>query len=160
MIHISINLETGQARPAQALVLKAGGAVPVLLAFARTPGTSVALELALSPQSSSPAVVAYLDTFDRQNDTTFTGTLDASDSRLLALLEGKNDGVTLNAEVVVTTPAGRTYLPNVAVTCQPPIISGTPTVAAAGSSFRMASPDGSLWQISIADDGAITRTKL
>ena len=124
MLNISINLETGAAKLAQTTAIKAGGGVPVTVTFSSNPGSSPSIELAFSAQSSSPAVLAYLNVFDSQSETVYTGTLDANDSRLIAALAGK--GVqTLDAEVVVTVgDAERQVFPNFPVTVQPPIIAG------------------------------------
>lgn len=123
MLNISVNLTTGRATAVQAPVVKAGGDVPVVISFSANPGDNPVIELALSPQSSSPDVKAYLDVFVAQNSTTYTGTLDANDTRLIALLAGKQ-AQTLDCEIVVTTDAGRKPFPNFAVTVQPPVITG------------------------------------
>ena len=124
MLNISINLETGIAKLAQASAIKAGGGVPVRITFSSNPGTDPVIELALSPQSSSPSVLAYLDTFDAQSSTVYTGTLEANDSRLIAHLTGKS-AQTLDVEVVVTVgEAERQIFPNFPVTVQPPTIAG------------------------------------
>lgn len=124
MLNISITLATNQAKLAQTTAIKAGGGVPVTVTFDQNPGSSPSIELALSAQSSSPAVVAYLNTFTAQNETTYTGTLDANDTRLLALFSGKG-AQTLDCEVALTVgSAERQLFPNFPVTVQPPIIAG------------------------------------
>ena len=123
MLNVSVNLTTGRATAVQAPVVKAGGDVPVVISFSANPGDNPVIELALSPQSSSPDVKAYLDVFVAQNSTTYTGTLDANDTRLIALLAGKQ-AQTLDCEIVVTTDAGRKPFPNFPVTVQPPVITG------------------------------------
>ena len=124
MLNISINLETGLAKPSQASVIKAGGNVPVRVIFSANPGTSPVIELACSPQSSTPEVKAYLDVFETQSETEYTGTLDANDTRLIALMSGKQT-TTLDCEMVVTTDdGGRRPFPNFPVTVQPPILTG------------------------------------
>ena len=69
-------------------------------------------------------MLAYLDTFDAQSSTVYTGTLEANDSRLIAAIAGKST-LTLDAEVVLTVgDAERQIFPNLPVTVQPPVISG------------------------------------
>ena len=124
MLNISINLETGVAKLAQTMAIKAGGGVPVTVTFSSNPGTSPSIELALSAQSSSPVVIAYLNTFASQSETVYTGTLDANDTRLLELLSGKGTQ-TLDCEIALTVgSAERQIFPNFPVTVQPPIIAG------------------------------------
>ncbi|MEO8204879.1 MAG: hypothetical protein ABI615_01770 [Chthoniobacterales bacterium] len=124
MLNITINLATGQAKPTQTAVIKAGGGLPLTITFSESPGANPVIELAFSPQSSSPSIVAYLDEFDAQNETVYTGVLDANDTRLIGLLTGK-DAQTLNCEIVVTTTAGgRIPFPNFPVTAQQPLLTG------------------------------------
>jgi len=124
MLDILVNTETGVAKPSLTAVIKAGGGVPVRLTFTSSPGDSPAIELALSPQSSSPAVKAYLSAFDAQSETVYTGVLDANDTRLIALLAGKATQ-TLDCEIVVTAgDAERQPYPNFPVVVQAPIITG------------------------------------
>jgi len=127
MLSIAINLETGLAKPAQTAAIKAGGSVPVMITFSANPGTTPAIELALSPQSSTPTVLAYLNTFAAQSQTVYTGFLDANDTRLIAHLVGKSTA-TLDCEVVFTPSGGvRRPFPNFPITTQPPIITGPAT---------------------------------
>lgn len=124
MLNISVNLETGVAKLTQATTIKAGGVVPVKVTFSSNPGTDPVIELALSPQSSVPAVKAYLDTWEAQSQTVHTGALDANDARLVAHMAGKQQQ-TFDCEVVVTTvAAGRRLFPNFPVAVQPPVIDG------------------------------------
>lgn len=124
MLNISVNLETGVARLAQTTSIKAGGGVPVRVTFSSNPGDSPAIELALAPESSAASVLAYLDDFEAENTTTFLGTLDANDTRLIEHLTGK-DQQTLALELVVATAGSpRRPFPNVALTVQAPKIVG------------------------------------
>jgi hypothetical protein len=124
MININVNLATGTAALAQTTAIKAGGGVPVRITFSVSPGTNPLIELALSPQSSEPTVLAFLDEFSAQNSTVYTGTLDANDTRLIAHLEGKQ-AQTLNGELVVTPSGGtRRPFPNFPITVQAPVITG------------------------------------
>lgn len=124
MIRITINHEAGTARAAAGTVIKAAGAVPVVLDFTSNPGGVSSIALALSTDSSAPDVLAYLDAFERENSTTYTGTLDASDPRLQAVFTGKKTA-TVDVELVVTLTgqAPRVY-PNFPITAQKPAITG------------------------------------
>lgn len=125
MLNISVNFETGQARLAQATAIKAGGDVPVRVTFSANPGNNPVIELALSPQSSEREVLAYLDVFEAENSTTYLGTLDANDTRLIAHLATKAAAqVTLDVEVVVLASGSRRPFPNFAATVQAPTIVG------------------------------------
>lgn len=125
MLNISVNLETGQARLAQTTAIKAGGDVPVRVTFSFPPGDNPVIELALSPQSTVRQVLAYLDEFDAENSTTFLGTLDANDTRLLAHLAEKAVAqVTLDVEVVLVRGLARRPFPNFPATVQTPTITG------------------------------------
>ena len=126
MLNISINLETGAAKLAQTTAIKAGGGVPVTVTFSSNPGASPTIELALSAQSSTPAVAAYLGDFASQSQTVYTGTLDANDSRLIGLLSGKQTA-TFDCEVALTVAGARQLFPNFPATVQPPIMSGPST---------------------------------
>lgn len=125
MLNISVNLETGQARLAQTTAIKAGGGVPVRVVFSANPGDNPVIELALSPQSSEREILAYLDVFAAENSTTFLGTLDANDTRLLDHLAEKAVAqVTLDVELVVVRNLARRPFPNFQITCQAPTITG------------------------------------
>jgi hypothetical protein len=123
MIQISINTATGSASLANNTTIKAGGLVPVKITFSEDPGTLPLLELALSPESSSPTILAYLEEFQRQNPTTFTGWLNSNDSRLLDFLSGKTSAAIV-CEVACTVSGDRRNYPNLKLTVQPPVITG------------------------------------
>ena len=123
MITINIDISTGIAKPTQSAVIKAGAQVPVRILFSASPGTVTDLQLAFSAQSSSPAVLAFLDVFDAQNATTFTGTLDANDTRLLAAIAGKQN-LPLDCELAWTADGKALAAPNFTVTAQPRVIAG------------------------------------
>ena len=171
MLNISINLETGIAKLAQASAIKAGGGVPVRITFSSNPGTDPVIELALSPQSSSPSVLAYLDTFDAQSSTVYTGTLEANDSRLIAHLTGKS-AQTLDVEVVVTVgEAERQPFPNFQVTVQPPIITGPESTEGGGvylsgamristSGLEIKDTATNVWRLVTFVNGEISYTEL
>ncbi len=127
MLNITVNLETGVVKLSLASAIKAGGGVPVTVTLSANPGENLSIELALSAQSGTPAVLAYLGAFASQSQTVFTGILDANDTRLIAALAGK-PALTLNCEVVLTVgDAERQVFPNFPVTVQPPILTGPAT---------------------------------
>ncbi len=126
MLNISINLETGVASLSQTTAMKAGFGVPARITFSANPGASPTIELALSAQSSSPSVLAFLDEWEAQSSTVYTGTLDANDTRLITHLVGKQQQQ-LDCEIVLTVGGDRRGFPNFAITTQPPIITGPET---------------------------------
>jgi hypothetical protein len=171
MLNISINLETGLAKLAVSSPIKAGGAVPVRVTFSANPGSSPTIELALSAQSSSPSVLAYLDTFDAQSSTVYTGTLDANDTRLIAAIAGKST-LTLDAEVVLTVgEAERQVFPNFSVTVQPPIITGPESTQGGGvylsgamristSGLEIKDTETNVWRLITFVNGELSYTEL
>lgn len=151
MIRITINPETGTARAATGVVMKAAGGVPVVLEFATDPGAVAQIEMALSTDSSAPQVLAYLGSFEKQNQKTYTGTLDASDVRLQTTLAEKQMS-TVDCELVVTVTgkAPRVY-PNFAISVQKPAISG-PQTTEGGPTYPTEAPkDGKSY---VRRDGA------
>lgn len=124
MLNITVNLATGVAKASPTPAIKAGGGVPVTITFSANPGTDPVIELALGPQSSTPAVKAYLAEFEAQSSTVYTGVLDANDSRIIAHMAGKS-AQTMDCEVIVTVgSAERQVFPNFPVTVQPPLVAG------------------------------------
>jgi hypothetical protein len=127
MLNIFVNLETGVATLSQTTAIKAGGGVPCIITFSQSPGTDPAIELALSAQSSSPIILAYANAFTAQNETVYSGTLDANDSRLLSAL-ASTASQTLNCEIILTAAGEeRQIFPNFPVTVQKSVISGDPS---------------------------------
>lgn len=181
MLRIQINHDAGAAKLSAATPIKAGGGVPVALVFEANPGEITGFSLALSAQSSTPAVLAYLDVFDRQNSTLYTGTLNANDVRLLSHLAGKA-AQSLDCELAVTRlGSAKQVFPNFSVTVQQPIVQG-PTASEGGPVWTteapedgkayvrqdggwveagaFASPDGSVWKLRITNDGVLETIKL
>ena len=160
MLNISVNPTTGLAKLSLATAIKAGGGVPVTVTFTSNPGTNPVIELALGPQSSTPAVKAYLAEFEAQSSTVYTGTLDANDTRLITYMAGKS-ATTLDCEVVVTVgTAERQVFPNFPVTVQPPMISGPESseggpnyLTEAQSDARYLAIDGASGAARISADG-------
>jgi len=190
MLNITINLEAGIARLATASPIKAGGAVPVRLVFDTNPGAVLeAASLALSAQSSTPAVLAYLDVFEKQSALLYTGSLNSNDVRLLAHLAGKQ-AQTLDCELSLDfAGSDRQVLPNFAVTVQQPIVTGPEAseggpvwvtespedgkiygrkdggwveVVGGGGEWdgTLIAPDASQWVLSVDNDGVLTATKV
>lgn len=180
MLNITINLEAGTARLATASPIKAGGAVPVRLTFDVNPGASLdTASLALSAQSSTPDVLAYLDVFVPQSALVYTGTLNTNDVRLLAHLAGKQ-AQTLDCELALDfAGSDRQVMPNFPVTVQQPIVTGPEASeggpvwldeatadtryvrpGAAAPTLTLAAPDGGLWEVTITNDGQLQRRKL
>ncbi len=134
MLNIEVNLASGIAKLTTNVPFKAGGGIPVIITFNADPGEDPIIELGLSPQSSPPAVVAFLDNYDRQNETTFTGLLDSTDPRLIRQLAGKEQQ-TLNCEIALTVgELPRRPFPNFAITAQASVIVG-PESAEGGPEF-------------------------
>jgi hypothetical protein len=132
MLDIIVNLDTGVAALVRTTAIKAGGGIPVRLVFSRSPGASPAIELALSPTSGTPTVLAYLNDFHKQNERTFFGALNTLDSRLLDYLAGlTTNTATVDVELVVTVDETPQPFPNFSATVQKPVISG-PVGAATG----------------------------
>ena len=91
-----------------------------------TLGTTPAIELALSRQSIPPSVLAYLDTFAAGAGSTFTGELDATDTRLASYMTDKGTAA-LDLEVAWTMGGVRFIAPNLSITVQQAIIYGAQT---------------------------------
>jgi len=99
MIKLSFDLLTGNAKLSQTTVIKFGSAVPVQVVFSATPGVVTGIELALGTDAAAPQILAFTDVFTPDNDTTWSGLLDANDTRLRAFIAGKGP-TSVNAELV------------------------------------------------------------
>lgn len=126
MIILNYDLLAGTAKTSQSTTIKAGGGVPVQVVFSETPGAIGGLQLTLGSTAEPPAVLAFLDVdgFSRDNDTTWSGVLDASDSRLVSYLAGKTE--TVSAELIAVIDGVTQVTPNFTVTVQPKITPGSP----------------------------------
>jgi hypothetical protein len=133
MIIINFDLTSGVAKFAQSTVIKQGAQVPVQVVFSTAPGVINSIKLALGDDSDAPSVLAYTDTFTAENDTTYTATLDASDTRLATFMTGKGSAA-VDLELGVTLDGEYQVAPNLSVTVQPRIISG-PTTSDGGPSY-------------------------
>lgn len=130
MIIINFDLTSGVAKFAQSTVIKQGAQVPVQIVFSAAPGSVSSIKLALGDDSDAPSVLAYVETFTAENDTTYTATLDASDTRLATYMTGKGP-TAVDLELAVTLDGEYQVAPNLSVTVQPRIISG-PTSSMGG----------------------------
>ena len=133
MIILNFDLTTGLAKLAQPATIKLGADVPVTIVFSAAPGTVSSMKLALGSDASTPAVLAYTDTFTEQNATTWTALLDANDTRLATFMTDKGTAP-VNAELVVVIDGVRQVTPNLSITVQAKIISG-PTSSDGGPTY-------------------------
>jgi len=112
-------------------VIKSGSQVPVTFNFTTNGSPSVlagtpAIEMGISQQSSSPALLAFLDTFTALTPNTYTGILNANDSRLVTAM-ASTQSAAMNMEVAVTIEGEEYIAPNLVVTVQQGIIGGAPS---------------------------------
>ena len=126
MIIINFDLTSGAAKFTQTPIIKQGAQVPVQIVFSAAPSVVNSIKLALGDDSDAPSVLAYVDTFAAENDTTYTATLDASDTRLAAFMSGKGP-TSVDLELAVAIDGVMQVAPNLSVTVQPRIISGPTT---------------------------------
>lgn len=128
MLTITLDLDTGAAKLAQSATVKVTAQVPVKIltvrgGVAESPGALPAFALTLGTDAAPPAVVAYCDTFSTENETTFTGTLNCNDSRLVSYMATKGQ-TALVADLAWTVDGETQVAPNFAVTVQPRLASG------------------------------------
>jgi hypothetical protein len=107
---------------------KAGSQVPVVLTLTTNgnPYSGAApslMGLGITTQSSSPATLAYLDTWTAVNGNTWAGILNANDTRLVAFFAALASAP-LNLELAVTISGEEFIAPNLAVQVQQQQISG------------------------------------
>ena len=133
MIIINFDLTSGVAKLAQTTVIKQGAQVPVQVVFSAAPGSVSSIKLALGDDTDAPSVLAYADTFTAENDTTYTATLDASDTRLATYMTGKGP-TAVDLELAVTLDGVPQVAPNLSISVQPRIISG-PTTSDGGPTY-------------------------
>lgn len=91
MIEITLDIDTGVAKLARTTTIKAGVAVPVKVTLSRDPAAAVLLLLTIGTAAAPSSVLAFLDAsgFTATNATTFTGSLDATDTRLVNYMASK-----------------------------------------------------------------------
>ena len=131
MLNLTLDLDTGLAKLAAATTIKAGAQVPVTITTMRgatptSPGAAPAFELGLGTDATPPVLKAYLATFAAENAHTFTGTLDANDTRLVAFMAGKGT-VNFGCEIAWTVAGELQAAPSFTVPVQPRIIPSNPT---------------------------------
>lgn len=126
MIAVLFDLDSGVAKLALPATIKLGADVPVAVVFSRAPGAVSALELALGQADATAAVLAFTETFDQENDTTWLATLDASDTRLATFMAGEATA-NVNAELVAVIDGLRQVSANLSVTVQIATINGSTT---------------------------------
>lgn len=132
MLDLAVNLNEGTATLARSTAVKAGGTIPVRITFSTSPGAAPGIELAFSPASGTPEVLAYLDEWHAQNSRVWLGALNTNDSRLITHLAGLTAATaTVSVELVVTVDSAPRPFPNFPVTVQKPVITG-PVGAATG----------------------------
>lgn len=144
MIDLILNTATWQVTLARAIIFKAGGDVPVRVTLTADPGEEPAFELALSPQSSTPEVLAYIDTdeWTAESETVFTAVLDANDARLIAHIAGLSGATNLDLELAWTLSDSRRIAPNVTATCQRPVVDGPETSEGGPEYYTKSQGDG------------------
>jgi hypothetical protein len=134
MLSITLDLLTGKATLAAGSTVLAGVSVPVRIncvraGVAASPGESPAFELAIGTDSAPASILAYMDEFSTENESTFEGILSANDSRLVDYMASKsNTGV--KAELRWTVGGVTLAASHFGVTVEPPII--TPGAATEG----------------------------
>jgi len=143
MITLNFDLNTGVAKLAQTTVVKQGADVPVQIIFSGAPGDVGAIQLALGDDSAAPSILAYTNSFTIENDTTWTGVLNANDSRLATFMTGKGP-TPVNLELSIMLDGEREVAPNLSLTVQPPIITGDPTTEGGPSYYNQAETDALL----------------
>ena len=127
-MNITIDIASNIATVDSAVTIKAGSRVPVNVTFVNNgaPATlsgTPAIQLGLSAQSVPPRVLAYLDVFTAAAANIFTGTLDASDTRLVTYMDDKASAA-LNVEAAWTLGGELFIAPNFTINAQPQVIAG------------------------------------
>ncbi|HEX4085922.1 MAG TPA: hypothetical protein VHY22_13495 [Chthoniobacteraceae bacterium] len=119
-MNIAITIEDPSAKPGSASTMVQGGQLPITLTLDASPGSGAAFALALATTSSAPALVAYCDNFVQQDETTWTGMLDGTDSRLAAAMSGQ-ETQPFGAQVSWSLNGGSPVIcPNFTITVEQP----------------------------------------
>lgn len=153
--------------PVQALTLTRGDAVPVELTFFR--GTTAetlpdgsTIQLAVKEEGDfSGSFLASLTSWTRSSDT-YSGTLSCNTTEITTAV-GTDTSISCALEIAWDVSGVQLSARPVKTTLLNDYIKGTegvPTPVLPYSSFRLLSPDESIWQISITNDGQLVRTKL
>ncbi|MEI6491588.1 MAG: hypothetical protein WCO94_03485 [Verrucomicrobiota bacterium] len=93
----------------------------------------------------------------------FEFVLDMTSEELLALFTGETPSITLMAQMTFTVGGNVRRTQKFDLLCSRPVYRAgevTPRPTEAMPFFKLTAPDNSQWQISIENDGTITRTKL
>lgn len=122
---INFDVATGTVKLAQAVTIKSGSDVPVHVIFSTAPAESGDLQFALG-NATTTEVLAFTEDFAQESPTTWKGTLNTRDARLIAALV---DHATLqvNAELSATIDGARLVAPNLSIIVQSSIIPGPDT---------------------------------
>jgi hypothetical protein len=170
-MNITFETTTNVATLSGPNTIKAGSQIPVQLSFT-TNGQPSALastptiQIGITAQTSSPTTLAFLNSFTELTPNTFTGILNANDTRLVAAMASTTTA-TMNLECAVTISSLEYIAPNVSINVQQQQISGPasseggPTyvtsavmaaalAALAGCSTAVALPQGGLVSIAPA----------
>ena len=142
MISLFYNLATDTCTLSGTTAIKRGGDVGITLVFTASPGTVSALELYLTDDTSSKHTLAYTGTFTPTNATTYTATLDASDTRLATFLSGKASAA-LNIEVRATLDGELRVCPDVKLTVQQ-TGAGDPTTSSGPTYYTAPETDAAI----------------
>lgn len=128
MLRITLDLSTGTAKLAASTTIVSGAAVPVRIECVRaglpaSPGADPGFLLGFGPDTAAQSVKAYLDAFAAENETVWTGTLNANDVRLNAFMTGRQSA-TLKAELRWTDAEAGPQAARFTLTCEPGMING------------------------------------
>lgn len=160
MIDLIYDVPTDTVKLARPATIKPVADVPVRVTFSTSPGVVSAIQLAIGTGDASPSLLAFTEAFSEENATTWTGFLDASDTRLVDYMVGRTQG-SLNLELVCVIDGESLVAPNLALTVQPRIITG-PTTSEGGPTYlTLAMGDG---RYALSSDltslsGIVTATK-
>ena len=129
-------------------------------------GNPVVLDAAwevISHTVSIPPVAPATEPTEETVFDFFQFVLDMTSEEFLALFSGEKPSVTLMAQVTFTIEGNVRRTQVFQLVCARPVYRAgevIPHPTETMPSFRLSSPDGSQWTISITNDGQITRSKL
>ncbi|EDY16684.1 hypothetical protein CfE428DRAFT_5797 [Chthoniobacter flavus Ellin428] len=142
-ITINYSVATGTAKLSTTTIVKQGKQIPVQVIFDQAPGTVNSIQVALGTDATPPAILAYVDTFTQENDTTWAAILDGTDSRLATFMTGKG-ATQLNLELDLTLDGVDMAAPNMQVTVQPPIVAQSETSLSTPTYYTKAQVDSAI----------------
>lgn len=122
MISLSFDIATGAVRLSQPAVIKAGAGigVPLQVTLSEAPGTISGISLRLGTDAAPPALLAAAGTWNAENATTHTATLDAGAAALVTFMTGKGPTQVIG-QLAATIDGVLRVSPNFPVTVQPVI---------------------------------------